>query len=164
MALLDYTTPDAVRAVLGVSDDELEDGTLALELYSNYLQMELEDINLNLPVEYAAVAAIAEGSRTAAQQRFYIATRLFAPYSVANQLGSSLPMFGPKDISDGKATVGRFADSPYRATLEKVKKEYDRLKLRLDEMYAALTSSTVVTTSRVLMSVSSPSSDPVTGT
>ena len=161
VALTDYTTYADIRAVLGVSDDELEDGTLALDLYSDYLTMELEDIHLDLPTEFTTVSAISEGSRTAAQQRFFQATKLFAPYAVANQLGSSLPMFGPKDISDGKATVGRFADSPYRTTLDRVKKDYDRLKLRLGEVYAALTSSSRTTVVRELFAVSAPQSDPV---
>lgn len=163
MALTDYTTYDAIRAVLGTTEDELEDGTLALEMYSTYLRMEFEDIHLNIPAEYVTVAGIQEATRTVAQQRFYEVSRLFAAYAVAHQLRTSLPMFGPKDVSDGKATTGRFADSPYKVTLENVRKEYDRLKTRLGTAFAALSASSTTTPTRNLFGISSPATDPVTG-
>lgn len=163
MALTQYTTYDSIRAVLGVTTDELEDGTLALELYWNQLAVELDDLSLNLQSDYTTVLALAEETRTDAQRRFYQATQLFAAYAVANMLGSGLPMFGPKDISDGKATVSRFADSPYKATLDRVQKDYNRMKGRLLAAHAGLNSSSITTVSRTYMAVSVPTTDPVTG-
>lgn len=163
MALLDYSTYDDIRAVLGVSNEELEDVTLALGVYSSNLVMELEDVDADLPSEYATVAALASNVRTEAQQRFYDVTRLFAVYAVAKQLGSSLPLFSPKDVSDGKASQSRFADSPYRETLKKVDAYYGRTREKLETTYAALSSSSTTATQRTLFSISSPASDPVIG-
>lgn len=163
MGILTLTTYDDVRAVLGVTVDELEDSTLTLELYANHLDMELEDIAAALPAQYTTVAAIAENLRTAAQQKFYRLTRLFATYSVARQLISGLPMFGPKDISDGKALVSRFADSPYTRVADEVRAEYDRLLIALGKAYGELISQAVTVTTRTYAVSIGQGVDRVTG-
>lgn len=163
MAITSYTSYDEVRAVLGVSTDELEDSTLALALYDYGLQAELKDIGPGLPADFAIVSAIAEGSRTTAEQWFFQNTKLFAAYAVAKQLGTALPLFGPKDISDGKATVSRFADSPYREVLKRVEREYGAAKTRLESAYAQYNSSSNTPVSRNYLMASSLSTDPVTG-
>lgn len=164
MALLTtYITYAEVRSVLGVSDDELEDTTLALSLYADSLELELAEIGENLASEFADVVDIAEGSRTTVQQKFYRLTRLFAAYAVAKQLGSSLPMFGPKDLTDGKASFARFADSPYKKTLEKVSENYDDFHGKLVSAYAALSSSSVAETTRTLFAGVGLATDPVVG-
>lgn len=163
MTIIDYTTYNDIRGVLGVSDEELEDVTVSLEVFVNGLEEDLEDINVGLPSLYQTVKAIDEASRTDAQRQFYRATRLFATYCVARQLGSALPMFGPKDISDGKASTGRFADSPYRETLKKIQAEYDRRRLKLEEAFATVNSSTATTTRISLFGAVGLATDPVTG-
>ena len=160
MSILDYTTYDGIRAVLGVSTDELEDATLDLEIYDSGLVLDLEDVDLGLSEAYLALPA----TRTATQDRFHRTVRMFAAYSVARQLTASLPMFGPKDISDGKATVTRFADSPYKEVTKRVKEGFDSARTRLEKSYAALTSASYTLTIPTFMSVVSPASDPVTGT
>jgi hypothetical protein len=164
VAITAYTSYDEVRAVLGVSTDELEDSTLALALYDYGLQAELNDISATLSSEFAAVAAIILASRTTVQQWFFQTAQIFAAYSVAKQAGSGLPLFGPKDISDGKATVSRFADAPYKAVIKSVGEEYNKAKVRLESAYAQLNSSSSTTVARSYMKVSSLSTDPVTGT
>ena len=49
MPITDYAAYDEIRAVLGVSDEELEDATLALPMYEKLLNMELLDISEDLP-------------------------------------------------------------------------------------------------------------------
>lgn len=161
--LTDYTTYDDVRSALGVSDEELADATLALESVYSHLLFDLEDVGLTLPDDYTAVAAIAEASRTTEQQRFYRATRLFSTLATARALAASLPLFGPKDISDGKATVSRFADAPYKATIAMVDKQFEQAKSRLEAAWAATTSSTATVVSRPYIGSSKLSVDPVTG-
>lgn len=161
MLITDYTTYDDVRAVLGVSTDELEDTTLALETYASALLLDLEDVDVALPATYSALPGT---GRTAAQERFFVTVRLFATYAVARQLTSSLPMFGPKDITDGKAGVTRFADSPYKETIKRLQAEYDRYRTRLEKAYAGLTAGAYTLTVPTFLSVASPTSDPVTGT
>jgi hypothetical protein len=90
-------------------------------------------------------------------------TRLFASYATAKQLTASLPMFGPKDISDGKATVSRFAASPYKDVVKGIAQEYDRIKGLLSDAYLALTSASSTTTVRSYLGSTGLSVDPVTG-
>lgn len=161
--LTDYTTYDDIRSALGVSSDDIEDSTLLLETWDNHLQFELEDVNAGLPAGYAVVVAVQSGSRTAAQAKLYRATRLFATLAVANALSAALPMFGPKDVSDGKAVVSRFADSPYKATVKEVKAQLSIARERLKSAWAELNVSTATASTRPYMSVASPSVDPVVG-
>lgn len=160
--LTSYTTYADIRAALGVSDDELPDDTLALDLYSTNLEFEFEDIHEDLIAEYVTVSAIAVATRTTAQSRFYSLTGLFATYAVARQLGAALPMFSPKDITDGKAATARF-QSPYKDTLKAINEQYDYAKGKLANAYASLSASTRVAATPVFMGISIPSYDPVTG-
>jgi hypothetical protein len=163
VALLTYTTYDDIRAALGVSSDEIEDATLSLSLYELNLTAELEDVDLLLESEYATVAALS--SRTTVQDRFLQAARLFATYAVAYQATTSLPLFSPKDISDGKATVSRYADSPYKEVNKKVEQLYGKYRAKLEAAFAASTAGSAPSiTARPYLSVAVPDSDPVTGT
>lgn len=161
--LTDYTTYDDIRSALGVSADEIEDATLALETWDNHLQFKLDDINALLPESYTEIVAISVASRTSTQAKLYRATRLYATLAVADALTASLPLFGPKDISDGKATVSRFADSPYKAVVLKVQSQFEEAKTRLVNAWAELNASSSVRAPRTYMSTSSPTTDPVTG-
>ena len=163
MAITSYTSYDEVRAVLGVSTDELEDSTLALPLYDYGLQAELNDISATLAADFTEVLAIASQSRTAVQAWFYQTTKLFATYSVARQLCSALPLFGPKDISDGKATVSRFADSPYRTVIKAVQDGLNTARLRLESAHAQLNSSSSKVVTQSYLLASALGTDPVTG-
>lgn len=163
MALLTYTTYDDIRAALGVSSDEIEDATLSLSLYELNLTSEFEDIDLTLEETYATVAALS--SRTAVQDRFLQATRLFSTYAVAYQAATSLPLFSPKDISDGKATVSRYADSPYKEVIKRLEQLYGRYKARLEAAFSDATAGDAPSiVSRPYFNVAVPDSDPVTGT
>lgn len=163
MALLTYTTYDDIRAALGVSSDEIEDATLSLALYELNLISEFEDIDLTLESTYATVSALS--SRTEVQERFLQATRLFSTYAVAYQATTSLPLFSPKDISDGKAVVSRYADSPYKEVIKKVEQLYGKYKSRLEAALAANNAGSAPSiTPRPYFSVAVPDSDPVTGT
>ena len=161
--LTDYTTYNDIRSALGVSVDEIDDVTLALEMHDNHLRFELDEVNANLASAYATVVAIAPATRSAAQAKLYRATRLFATLAVANSLAGSLPMFGPKDISDGKATVSRFADAPYKAVIKAVQGQYGVNRDRVKQAYAELISSASVSTARSYMSAARPVTDPVVG-
>ena len=103
MSLLNYTTYDDIRAALGVSDEELEDGVLGLQLYEDSLSFELSDIHPDLDALHTTLESTPV--LTSAQERFMAACRGFATYAVARSLTSTLPMFGPKSIEDGKARM-----------------------------------------------------------
>lgn len=161
MEITSFTTFNDIRAVLGVSSDEIEDATLSLDIFELNLTSELEDIGLALVSDYSTVAELT--TRTAVQERFYQATRLFSAYAVAFQATGSLPLFSPKDISDGKATVSRYADSPYKEVIKKVTAQYEKFKLKLEKAYADFGSNSAPSrTVLPFFNVASGARDPVT--
>ena len=161
MAVLDYTTYPDIRAALGVTDDELEDVTLGLSLYSSNLNLEIAGIDKNLKALYVTIAALT--TRTADEEQLYETTRLFAVYAVAKQCCASLPMFGPKEVSDSKAAVVRFSDSPYKATSKEVYKQYETNKQRLLDIYRVVASASGARVTRRVVGVSKATFDPITG-
>ena len=159
-AITTYTTYADIRAALGVSSDDIEDATLALALYANNLEAELEDIALTLPATYATTAALP--TPTDNEARFLSAAKMFAVYAVAKHLSSALPLFAPKQMSDGKASATRF-DNPYRETIAAINQQYDRFKTRLETALAAIGTSSATSVALTYMSVVSPAVDEVTG-
>lgn len=164
MALNDYMTYNDVRAALGVSVEELEDATIGLELYESAVDEDVLSVHSGLPGIYVGIMETVEADRTPQEQRLYKLTRLFATYSAARVVGQSLPMFGPKSISDGKATMSRFADSPYKDLLDRLDEQYastrDRLLNVLDEFLSASTPEIFLP----VFSAVSSDYDPITGT
>lgn len=160
MSLLNYTTYDDIRAALGVSDEELGDDVLSLQIYEDSLRFELDDVHPDL----AALHTTLESTPvlTSAQERFMSACRGFATYAVARSLTSTLPMFGPKSIEDGKARMERFAD-PYKATIEAVNKSYAAWKARLEAAYGTLMSTSKPTVFMSYAVSATPTYNPITG-
>lgn len=156
-----YTTYDDIRAALGVSDEELEDATLALRLYADHLDADLDDISYDLRSTFQTT--LQKTVKTDIENRFLQATRMFAVYSVSKALTTSLPMFSPKSVEDGKARVDRFND-PYKKTITEVGAQYERWRNRLLLAYQELGQVGATKTTRSYMSVVTPSSDPITGT
>lgn len=164
MAILDYTTYDDIRAALGVSTDELEDATLALSLYEFGFSADLRSVSLGIDADYATVLAIEESSWTSDQRVFVECATLFATYSVAQQCLASLPLFSPKEITDGKASVTRYAQNPYKDTMQRVEAWYNRYRDALITAYAAFkATSRTERTTLVFMASAALSTDPVTG-
>jgi len=164
MALVEFTAYDDIRAALGVSIEELEDATLSLPLYDLSLTAELEEVGLDLVTAFRALPDD-PGTFTDIQRRFDSALRLFATYAVASHLTVSLPLFSPKEITDGKAGLTRYAQDPYKATISAVNAMFDRQRQRLVDSYATLqTLSTASRTFPRMFSNVVSSTDPVTGT
>lgn len=161
--LTTYTSYDQVRATLGVTSEEISDTTLGLALYAESLLIELEEVASALPADFAIVAAITAGSRTDAENKFYAAVGLFSAFAVAAQLGTSLPLFSPKSVTDGKAAFARDANSPYKETLKGVQKSYERFRSLLASRYATYKSTATTAVVLPFLSVISPSLDPVVG-
>lgn len=159
--LTDYTDYGSIKAILGVSDEDITDDTLALPLYEDSLTQDLEDVALTLPATYAATKALS--APTDIETRFLKACSLFATFSVAKQLTSALPLFAAKDVTDGKAAVGRF-DNPYKDVIKSVNEQYDKQRTRLIAALGAIGTTGATATTQVYMSVVSPAYDPVTGT
>ena len=158
--ITEFTSYADVRAALGVSEDDLEDETLELDLYADMLEVEFEDVSATFMATYET--AKGASSPTEAQARFLKATRLFATYAIAKHLTASLPLFAAKDVTDSKASVTRF-DSPYRDTVKSVLDQYGRLRNRLATALAALAAPTTLSVAKTYFSVVSPATDPITG-
>lgn len=163
MQLVDFTSFDDIRAALGVASAELKDSTLSLGLYSNNLESEFAQIGSTLATDFSALPV--EASRTDLQKTFARYVQLFATYVVAKQLTPSLPLFSPKEIGDGKATMTRYTLDPYKVTIQGVNAQYETYKALLITAFAGLTASaaTALPTRPYFLGVPS-SSDPVLGT
>lgn len=165
MAIADFTSPDDIRAALGVSATELPDTVVSLPLYENGLAMDLRELHGQFAETFAAALAKDDANRTDGERHLLLAGSLFAIYAVARHLGVTLPMFGPKQISDGRASMVRFSQDPYQRTLERVEALF--LKYRqtaLDAVVAVLGAGTDPVPLRPYLAIVTPSSDPVTGT
>ena len=154
-ALTDFATYDEIRAVLGVSDEELEDGTLALPMYLKLLQLDFGDI------EAQYLAAKASITPSAAEQKLVDVVSVFSAYAISKHLLTSLPLFAPKRITDGRAETDRITD-PFEGVREGVNSMYPVLKSRVGAALAALGTSVTVNPARTFFSVAGLAINPVT--
>jgi hypothetical protein len=124
MALTPYCENAEVRATLGVNAIELPDAVLNLPIYAIGLVRELNKVAPSLPASFSAISGKPTGDRSEAEQAVLDATKLFSAYASARQVGVSLASIMPKDVGDGKASVSRFADAPYKETLSRIEAMY----------------------------------------
>jgi hypothetical protein len=166
MALTQYCELDEVRAALGVNNVELPDTVLNLPVYEIGLVRELAKVSSSLPAAFLAIQNTAESTWTTAQRAVYDATHMFSVYACAKQVGVSLGAMVPKDVGDGKATLSRFADAPYKDVLDRVEQMLKTCRTDLATHYATLLGSTTPTSTVVPMTVFKASGrvyDPITG-
>lgn len=139
MALTQYCEHDEVRAALGVNSVELPSTVLNLPVYEIGLVRELAKVSASLPAAFSAISNLQPEARTVQQATVFDATRLFAVYAAAKQVGVSLSTLAPKDVSDGKASLARFSGTPYLDVLTRVEAMFAGCRADLSEAYAALT-------------------------
>lgn len=167
MSLTTYCEFDEVRSALGVNDLELKDSVLALPVYEMGLVRELNKISTSLTAAFSSIVAKSLSARTANESALYDSVHLFSVYAVARQVGVSLPVFAPKDVGDGKATVSRFAGEPFRATLEGVDAYYqitrEGVRQALEVYEGSTATASAGLTPASLFVASTRSYDPVTG-
>lgn len=158
---LTRTTYDEVRAVLGVSDEELENATLDLKVFTDQLELELSDISVLLPTSLDTITA--QPSKTATEQKLLNVANMFSAYAYARILLTSLPLFSPKRLTDGRAEFERFAD-PFQGVRDGVSAGYTAMRVRLQSAFATLeaTYSAPVITPLVFTIAAGLAVDPVT--
>lgn len=161
MGISEYTSFSEVRAILGVEDDELKDETLQLDTYGLELVEELREISPTLISLYSDIKD--KSDRSDEEGRVYELTRLFAVYYVAQQAGNALPMFSPRSIGDGKATMTRFSGEPYKEMLEEISGRVDLYRTRLKAALEELAAQTTNRSPRTTFVAVGPAYDPVTG-
>ncbi len=164
MDILDYTSYNEVRAVCGLTSDDISDVTLALELYANALSLQLGSVDLPddppgpgpLASRFIAVKAILPASRTADEQKLYDLTRKFATLAVAFEIPLSLT--AAKSLSDSKTTQVRFSpESAYQDVRTMIEDSLEAIRDELENIVEGAADYFQY------MSVVTPSTDPVTG-
>ena len=121
--LTNYTTYADIRAALGVSEEEIEDVTLGLALYSTLLDEDLLAVD---PLLVSTFTALPPTGRTPAQARLAALTSLYATYAVAHRLTDSVELFGFLKVADG------------RASTERAKEAFANLRTNISAMLARL--------------------------
>lgn len=160
LELIDYTSNDEIRAALGVSEEELEDATLAKQLYAMQLGFELGDITPELEQTFMTIKVSA--SKTAEQRKLYDVVKVFSAYVVAKYLLVSLPLFAPKRITDGRSEVERFTD-PFQDVRDGVAAGYLTLRNRVIDALAGVGIVVATASGRSYFATAGLATDPVTG-
>ena len=163
ISLSQFTSPDAVRAALGVADEEITNQDIALPMYEQVLQLDLYELETTM-ADYFLGMPVDISARSAAQTRFADLMNLYSCYVVAKHLLISLSMFAPKLIKDSKTELERVID-PYAQTREGVRGFYHSLQAKLLAAYIALVPSVVAPKVVKFTSMFSVpgGTDPVTG-
>lgn len=161
--ITDYTSYDAVRAVLGVSNEEIDDDVINLPLYETLLSEDLLDLSATIQADFATVRDIAVGTQTAIEKRFVRVLQTYASYQVASTLLGSVALFAPKDVTDGKAATARVAD-PFKTLKEDVLASLVYIRTRLLTAYDAYSPSysAPATVTRTFIVSTGLAIDPVT--
>lgn len=164
MQLTSFTTYNDIRAILGLTAEELPDADLELETYLFDLERGLSEVGDNLLTDYeASLTAYTANTSTAQQSALYKATRLYSAIHVSLKIAYSLPMRAEKSVTDGKAAVFRFSDTPVEQMIEGLRGLAATASTNLKSKYASFLGATSVNTLPSFMAVVSPSTDPVTG-
>lgn len=164
MAIADYTSPDSVRAALGVSSAELEDEVIANEIYAFQLDEGLIEIADTLSDSYVATLELDTKTRT--QQRFLNQVETWAAYYVASRLLSTVPVFSPRTIKSEKDSFERITD-PYKLLRDDITATLDSLRTKILASLAVLFPAEPTegdAPARTLVEIAPIASDPVLGT
>lgn len=162
MAFTDYTSPDEVRAVLGISAKEVSDDKIATTVNLTTLLEALYKLAPTLQADFAT--AYAAAPRSAAQARFVLLVETFCAYTVAVAMIPGLPLNAPQIITDGKTAMNRVAN-PFEALLPALHASLGYFKINLMTAYTAVNSAipVVAAKARVIVLGIATSIDPVTG-
>ena len=159
--LTDYTDPITIRALLGISDLEIEDSQLGLPLYVLTVESGVDNLDRNVMPMFLATKDLP--SQSLLQKRFCSSVRLYAGTLVALELLPTLPMAAPKRIGDEKAVLERVVD-PYALLVANLKATLDSLGKRILTSMATLDPTKTVTRLRRTFATSvGLAVDPVTG-
>lgn len=162
--LTEYTTYAEVRAALGVSEEEIDDTTLELQMYESLLE---EDLDAVSPIVRTTWLALPEDEslRSADEVKFAQRLRLYSTYSVAAELLTSVELFGYLKVADGRASTERRPQA-----FDTIKANVLAMQVKARAWLLAslelLVPGTPVTPAGTISWTSSvaPATDPVTGT
>lgn len=163
MALTPYTTPNLVRALLGVATKELTDDVVNLPVYSTVMIENLHGVSGTLVADFQEIEALT--SRTAEQTHFFDLTQAYCSYLVARQCVPAIGMFAPKEIKDDRTSLVRDANPA-----DKLQAELDRslstVRRMLKKAYLKINPDAefenASTATPLLVTISTLGTDPVT--
>lgn len=107
MSILTYTTVEAVRAVLGTSEEEIYDSEIDTPDRSTELDLMLAEISPLVAEQFSNISQMAPGDRTSQQALFLRVVSLYASYCVAMTILRAGSTFFARRITDGKAEQQR---------------------------------------------------------
>lgn len=165
MALTDYTTPNDVRAALGVSKTEINDAAISTLMHESIILEAMDSVHELVHTRYQEIKNLVEANRTKEQVKFFRTAQLFNTYALADHLTRSLPMFSVRSITDGKAEFTR-ASKALEIALEQLQGMFAVFKYRLGLALNALEGTQVIDTSYsaiVTSTVVGLGTDPVRG-
>ncbi|MGW8181812.1 MAG: hypothetical protein ACWGQW_24040, partial [bacterium] len=159
-----YAKYAEIRAVLGISAQELPDTQLSLDVYNEFLLQELslisgtlypDTVERDLAGQYDYLKS--QSSLTANQQLLKSYIRSFAIYTVAALVVGTAPLLVPKTISDGKALLTRFSAESTFMTVQKevIERKFD-LKRKIQDLLG------VTVTDKTYVRVVAPDTDIIT--
>jgi hypothetical protein len=162
--ITDYTSFDDIRAALGVSDEEIADGTLQLGSWSTLLDEDLREVNEDLLETFSTLIAD-EVNWTPEERRLVGLIKLYSTYAVAFRLLDSSELFGFLRVADGRASTERVPDA-YRNLRANVTAMLGRIKSKLIAALLVVFPGTDVPalTALTYFAAVGTATDPVTGT
>lgn len=157
-----YTSYDDIRGVLSVTDEELEDGTLALPNFESQLFEQMREVAPGLQQLYLDTLQVA--NQSAEEARLVRLTRVFSTYAVCVQLLDALPLLAIKSDQDARAQYERF-EKPFERVEPAVRAAFEVAKRRLLDAYNDVATTPVNRVSPVITMFTSTglATDPVTG-
>lgn len=161
-AITAYCTADNIRAILGISEEDIPDAAVLDMNFAVRLQEKLYDLSPTLIDYYASTKALP--TPTTDQQRLLDMVGSFASYVVAQALAETGANSMPKAIEDGKAKMERM-DRAFDALRDVLTQTLAYLSTKILAIYQKLepTADVRVTTSPIYMTNVGLGFDPVTG-
>lgn len=161
--LTDYTTFDEIRAILSVTDEELEDAHLALPLFELEFSEKVLELSPDILPLYRTYHDAGNATLTEQQLRFYNLLRMFAAYSVAVHLLDSYDLLAVQTVKDARAEFSRF-EKPFERVGGAVRATWAKARERLLASYNVVAATPIATNTggRNFTGSAGIASDPVT--
>lgn len=157
--ITDFTSTDEIRSTVGLSSDHLPDDVILLEIYSNVLELALDNLDMSDPALTPVKDEFFNWGNDPDKTDAYNLTRLFATYTVALEVATSLSMRTPKSHSDSKVTLTRFSpENTWRDVIEAIKGKLIDITNNLENVGSSDADEQISMFSSV-----KPAYDPITG-
>lgn len=161
-AITSYCTADNIRAILGISEEDIEDAAVLDMNFAVRLQENLYDLSPTLADYYVSLKALP--TPTTDQTRLMDMVSSYASYVVAQAIAETGTNSMPKSIEDGKARMERM-DRSFKDLRGMLGQSLAYLATKITALYAKLEAGVTVqleVTPIYMVNVGLPS-DPVTG-